>query len=565
MSSDPNPWNEPDPRERPPGSSGPFESSDDIVFIDSQGRYSNRPYAAPGGEYDPPIYIDDKDPPAKPTPPQRGFSILAWLCILITLVIILGRSFLLVPDEASEAANFEGLAGQSLEMQAKFVVGGRAFQKEALKAEKQGAPLTEEDEQTLNQGKRQNIESAKDLATGSPPLRVRAAILAGEFGDADDALETLEETRALMQQEADAGTYQPNERDEKLMEVAESLFQDRRNEDFEAGSLSEEDRRFLTEELGWFGELALHPEDRKSGAPRDAIEQEAMRMFGGLLAIMGFGAMLIISGLVAAVVFMVLYFSNLLKSRVTPPSINGGIYAETFALWLFGFSMIGFAFMFVRIPEDWALLVQLIVFFGSLSVLIWPVLRGVPFAQVRRDVGLTFPSAWEVFFGFTNYLAALPLLLIGLLFLLLLGGIIASVAPETTEVASQLSNPQGPTHPIAFEIADASPIVLFQLIVLACVAAPIVEETMFRGVLYRHLRDSTAFMRIAASVLFSTLLNAFIFAIIHPQGLLGVPVLMALAIGFSLSREWRGSLVASMVSHGVSNGITMGVMLFVFS
>jgi membrane protease YdiL (CAAX protease family) len=44
-----------------------------------------------------------------------------------------------------------------------------------------------------------------------------------------------------------------------------------------------------------------------------------------------------------------------------------------------------------------------------------------------------------------------------------------------------------------------------------------------------------------------------IFAAIHPQGLLFIPVLGALACGFSLAREWRGSLIPCIVAHGVNN------------
>ena len=53
------------------------------------------------------------------------------------------------------------------------------------------------------------------------------------------------------------------------------------------------------------------------------------------------------------------------------------------------------------------------------------------------------------------------------------------------------------------------------------------------------------------------LVSSFIFAVIHPQGLLAVPMLMALACGFVLAREWRATLVPCMVAHGVHNGLTL--------
>ena len=96
-----------------------------------------------------------------------------------------------------------------------------------------------------------------------------------------------------------------------------------------------------------------------------------------------------------------------------------------------------------------------------------------------------------------------------------------------------------------------------QLIFLAAVIAPLVEEIMFRGVLYRQLREATAIGGRVPSVVFSAVLSSFIFAVIHPQGMLAVPVLMALACNFVLAREWRGTLIPSMVAHGLNNGLVL--------
>jgi membrane protease YdiL (CAAX protease family) len=123
----------------------------------------------------------------------------------------------------------------------------------------------------------------------------------------------------------------------------------------------------------------------------------------------------------------------------------------------------------------------------------------------------------------------------------------------------------GPAHPIIAELGDGSALLIVQVLLLASVAAPIVEETIFRGVLYRHLRDASAGLGFVVSVLFSTLLAAFVFAVIHPQGWVAIPALMSLAVGFTLAREWRGTLIPSMVMHGVSNGLVLGMVTFVAS
>jgi membrane protease YdiL (CAAX protease family) len=79
------------------------------------------------------------------------------------------------------------------------------------------------------------------------------------------------------------------------------------------------------------------------------------------------------------------------------------------------------------------------------------------------------------------------------------------------------------------------------------------------------LREATGRWRRGLSVLASAAVVSFIFAVVHPQGILAVPALMALAVGFSLAREWRGTLVPSMVGHGLNNFMVTVLLLLVAS
>lgn len=103
-------------------------------------------------------------------------------------------------------------------------------------------------------------------------------------------------------------------------------------------------------------------------------------------------------------------------------------------------------------------------------------------------------------------------------------------------------------HPVGELFFDAPAIVRFGLLLLASVGAPLIEETMFRGVLHRGLRRSLS-LPLAAGF------GAACFAAVHPQDIIVLPVLMALAVGFALVREWRDSLIAPMVAHGLHNGM----------
>jgi membrane protease YdiL (CAAX protease family) len=97
------------------------------------------------------------------------------------------------------------------------------------------------------------------------------------------------------------------------------------------------------------------------------------------------------------------------------------------------------------------------------------------------------------------------------------------------------------------------------LLVIAAVIAPVVEEIVFRGVLFMHLREVSLRWGRFAAFAFSAIASSLIFAAIHPQGVVFIPVLGALAVAFCLAREVRGSLLSCMVAHGVNNALIVGL------
>lgn len=88
---------------------------------------------------------------------------------------------------------------------------------------------------------------------------------------------------------------------------------------------------------------------------------------------------------------------------------------------------------------------------------------------------------------------------------------------------------------------------------------------MFRGALYRHLREAFGGWGKAFSVVASILVSSFLFAVIHPQGIVGVPLLAAVAIVLAILREWRSALIAPIVMHMIVNGVTTSLVLLIFS
>jgi membrane protease YdiL (CAAX protease family) len=72
-------------------------------------------------------------------------------------------------------------------------------------------------------------------------------------------------------------------------------------------------------------------------------------------------------------------------------------------------------------------------------------------------------------------------------------------------------------------------------------------------------------MAFVVNVVVSVLVTSFIFAAIHPQGWVAIPALMGIAVGMNLLREWRGTILPSMIVHGMSNGLVTSMMLIFLS
>ena len=217
---------------------------------------------------------------------------------------------------------------------------------------------------------------------------------------------------------------------------------------------------------------------------------------------------------------------------------------------------LNYAVVMLPLPK-WGLVWILIPQIGGLGALAWPVLRGISWSDVRKDVGLSFGrDAWSIpFVGIGGYLSALPVVGVAMVITLLMMAVASSFAGDGDATGS-------PIHPIVEPILRGNWTVRLQLLLVA-VFASVPEEIMFRGVLYRHLRDAGSKLGYVGSVIFAMLLNSFVFAVIHPQGLFGIPILMSLAMVFTLVREWRGTIIPSIIAHALVNAGTSTMLLLI--
>lgn len=116
----------------------------------------------------------------------------------------------------------------------------------------------------------------------------------------------------------------------------------------------------------------------------------------------------------------------------------------------------------------------------------------------------------------------------------------------TTIVSSLLIVQTDTVHPVAtMLLARADPVTLSVVGAAAVVVGPLGEELLFRGLIYRQIRQRWG---IGPALWFSSLL----FAAMHASPT-QLPAYLVLGAAFALTYEWVGSLWASVILHGLWN------------
>lgn len=489
--------------------------------------------------------------------PVRGHTLAAW-CVIVAISALLafGMRFRPEPDEPAAAkaggqdsATMDQIFAKVAEVQGKLIV--------AL-SELTRADRTAQGEENRQQMRRQ----IASMNQGPPSLRLRYVVLAGELAGPDDARSELDQLRRDLARHHH--TLDPA--DDRIAGLLEKIYGSYASDRKQPLNLSSADLQWLHERLGWFADLAVAPHDGPDPDTRKALvrsAQWALAVAALLGLLMGGIACL---GFVVLMTLVILAASGRLASQIAVSEVHPGLYAETFACWmaLYVGSMLGISALVDALEVDtgrWT--APLIAQALSLFALAWPVVRGARFEDVCRDAGIWLPSrAWlEPLRGIATYALSLPILLLGVMFTLML----IQIQALFTGVEDPFTTPQVPAHPIIESVQEKDPWVYWQVLLLAAVGAPIVEEIMFRGVLYRSLRDSTRGLRVAGSMVASMAISGFLFAVIHPQGWVAIPALGALATGFAIAREWCGTIWPSVVAHAINNGLVTVLLFTLFA
>ena len=399
-------------------------------------------------------------------------------------------------------------------------------------------------------------------ASEDPVDRLCAAALDARFGDPTEALQVTRELAAVGK---DSG-WPELERAAMIQALVIETVIAQEQGDADA-TVDPALLESLQGSMGWYG-VFLSDMLQPDPTFRARESASAIRM---LAALGGFGCMVAIGGLIGLAWLAIAAWRALSHPSAlsrAPRADEGDRYAWTF-IAIFGL-MLGLGFVLSVLfggsgataepaPEAQqmgigGLALQMLVMLIPLVGLAYACRGGRSWSQVRQDVGLTAGRGvvHEIGYGVLTWCGAVPLAAVGFVVAFILSALTGQSVSDAT-------------HPIQEAIAEGGVAMRIALLVLAAVVAPLVEEIVFRGVLYRHLRERLGGLGQFASFMVAALASSALFAAIHPQGIVFAPILAGLGFAFCIARELRGSLIAPMVAHGINNALIVGLNVALFS
>lgn len=309
----------------------------------------------------------------------------------------------------------------------------------------------------------------------------------------------------------------------------------------------------LTERHGFYARLAaMH------GLPATDPAREKLKAQGGVLVLVlvlvGCAvALAVLAGFALFITAIVLLFTRRLRFAHAMPAPGGSLGVEMAAVFFAAFLLLKGATLAVShfAGKENAVWFSFIAQWAMLGIIAWPLFRAMPWPQTRQALGLHSGRGIlrELGAGIVGYLACIPILLTGAVITL-----IAMLIREAVRKALNMPESGPPGNPVFDLVAGISGTQLVILVALATLWAPLVEETVFRGGLFRQIGSRTNWVFAAAT-------SALVFALGHAYDLLLLFPVFALGFSFALIRQWRSSLVSSMTAHFIHNSFVMTVAL----
>jgi hypothetical protein len=315
--------------------------------------------------------------------------------------------------------------------------------------------------------------------------------------------------------------------------------------------LTDDEYQSLERAFPWFAAVAASYSARNTEDSKRYQEQfsrVATGFFKKFMVGVAGGGLALLLSFIAGIYYLIRYFRKAFRSKFELSGMSASFCLEMFCIYLLLMLLVPNLIKgFVDLSTASTVLrLNVIVMLSLVLLTLWPTLFGVTRSQTARTLGLELGNkTWffrEILVGISFYLASLiPFLVILIAYQLLL-----------QFLGVDLSEGAHPVVPLLTNSSDNS--IVVWVVVLAVIAAPIIEEIMFRGAFYGWLRGRI-------SPFWSILLSSVVFAAVHPQGPIGLLPLTYIGCLTAILREWRQSLIASMTLHACFNGATLTVVL----
>ncbi len=319
---------------------------------------------------------------------------------------------------------------------------------------------------------------------------------------------------------------------------------------------------FARNQLGWFEHLALESAYR-NGSMQNEANRESQLAGASSIRLVLFQWVALLSMVAGFGLLIMLYFyldwrkknpdvvlkspwNNILSVNHPVPLSDekAALLYSMFLSYLVSFAAIRGIGTFVLMPIVTALPPEMAKPIGAvitgIASLLPPIVPFIIFIRNRKEVDLKAADfGWHIkeFWanaacGIMGYLCMLPLL------------IVASVVSNLL-----FRNLLSPSNPAITVFAGSRETYLIALIVIqAAILAPLVEETMFRGVFFNSI--SRRYGQIGALVLSSA-----VFSVLHPQLPLGFLGLFTIGAVFTQLFRFKNSLVPGIIAHALNNGL----------
>lgn len=321
------------------------------------------------------------------------------------------------------------------------------------------------------------------------------------------------------------------------------------------GAISSEAREALIGRHGWFARIALAGEPNGRDMVFRQLDHSTGKIFLWMLVLGLANIVAFIAGLVWAIKAYLAYKAGDLTGAFDAPAVGGPVYLETAAIFMVGMMATVTIAIAAKTLEGSAsvfwLGVSEVLQWCTLGAVFWPLLRGVPRDAWQLDLGLHTGEGFsaEMKVGIAAFCIDMPLSLAVSIALAIASALFAGL-PEDGAVSKGVPMFQPP-------VANSWFLVILSTLG-ACVWAPLAEETIFRGALYRYLHPKLKWFG-------AVVVSSLVFGAVHPYGLSGIVSVAVGGILYGMLREWRGSLIASMTAHALHNGSIAIFSLIVMS